>query len=257
MNFSSLNRSILRQLILSTQNVRRYANGPGVASGSNTTAIYGLVAGAAALGGGFYYYRVTDPKRSATPSSANDPNKQQSASAPVSSEERKTVPASPSPSASAPQSKAFKGGDQGFIDLKLESVEDINHNTKKFRFALPDSNDVSGLQIASALITKYKGPEMEKPVIRPYTPVSDEDARGYLDFVIKKYPNGPMSEHMHSMNPGQRLDFKGPIPKFPWESNKYDHIALIGGGTGITPYVGSVLLPLERGSNKGTNTRNK
>jgi len=26
----------------------------------------------------------------------------------------------------------------------------------------------------AALITKYKGPEMEKPVIRPYTPVSDE-----------------------------------------------------------------------------------
>ena len=26
----------------------------------------------------------------------------------------------------------------------------------------------------AALLTKYKGPEMEKPVIRPYTPVSHE-----------------------------------------------------------------------------------
>lgn len=26
----------------------------------------------------------------------------------------------------------------------------------------------------AALLAKYKGPEMEKPVIRPYTPVSDE-----------------------------------------------------------------------------------
>ncbi|KAL8816437.1 MAG: hypothetical protein Q9191_008330, partial [Dirinaria sp. TL-2023a] len=43
---------------------------------------------------------------------------------------------------------AFKGGDQGFIDLKLESVEEINHNTKKFRFALPNPDDVSGLHIA-------------------------------------------------------------------------------------------------------------
>jgi hypothetical protein len=25
----------------------------------------------------------------------------------------------------------------------------------------------------AAVITKYKGPEMEKPVIRPYTPTSD------------------------------------------------------------------------------------
>lgn len=37
------------------------------------------------------------------------------------------------------------------------------------------------------------------------------------------------------MVPGQRLDFKGPLPKYPWETNKHDHIALIAGGTGITP----------------------
>lgn len=76
---------------------------------------------------------------------------------------------------------------------------------------------------------------MEKPVVRPYTPVSDEDAEGHIDLIVKRYPNGPMSEHMHNMSPGQRLDFKGPIPKYPWTPNKHDKIALIAGGTGITP----------------------
>jgi len=61
------------------------------------------------------------------------------------------------------------------------------------------------------------------------------DAKGYLEFVIKRYPDGPMSEHLHRMNPEQRLEFKGPIPKYPWTPNKHDHIALIAGGTGITP----------------------
>lgn len=37
------------------------------------------------------------------------------------------------------------------------------------------------------------------------------------------------------MNVGQRMEFKGPLPKYPWEANKHDHIALIAGGTGITP----------------------
>ncbi|KAL8993128.1 MAG: hypothetical protein Q9169_006584 [Polycauliona sp. 2 TL-2023] len=134
-----------------------------------------------------------------------------------------------------PAQKTFTGGEQGWVDLKLESVEEVNHNTKKFRFALPDKDDVSGLEIASALLTKYKGPEMDKPVIRPYTPTSDEDARGHIDFLVKRYPNGPMSEHMHNMEPPQRLDFKGPIPKYPWTPNKHDHICLIAGGTGITP----------------------
>ena len=112
----------------------------------------------------------------------------------------------------------------------------INHNTKKFRFALPNVDDISGLPITSALITKYKGPEDAKPTIRPYTPVSAETEKGYVDFVVKKYPGGPMSTHLHDMEPGQRLDFKGPIPKYPWEANKHPNIALIAGGTGITPY---------------------
>ena len=114
-------------------------------------------------------------------------------------------------------------------------MSDVNHNTKHFRFKFEDGEAVSGLNVASALITKVKKEGDEKPTIRPYTPVSDEDSKGYLDFVIKKYPNGPMSEHLHSLKPGQTLDMKGPIPKYPWATNKHEHIALIAGGTGITP----------------------
>ena len=73
-----------------------------------------------------------------------------------------------------PANKVFTGGDQGFLPLTLESVQDINHNTKQFRFKFDDQDAVSGLSVASALVTKYKGPNDEKPTIRPYTPVSDE-----------------------------------------------------------------------------------
>jgi cytochrome-b5 reductase len=44
-----------------------------------------------------------------------------------------------------------------------------------------------------------------------------------------------MSTHMHDLVPGQTLDVKGPLPKYPWSANKHQHIALIAGGTGITP----------------------
>lgn len=137
--------------------------------------------------------------------------------------------------ASSPSPKAFTGGDQGFISLKLVDVQDYNHNTKKFKFALPEEDMTSGLPVASAVITKYKGPSDEKPTIRPYTPVSDEDDKGHMDLLVKVYPNGPMSNHLHSMAVGQTLDIKGPIPKYPWTENKHSHIALIAGGTGITP----------------------
>ena len=52
-----------------------------------------------------------------------------------------------------PAQKTFTGGEQGWVDLKLESVEEINHNTKKFRFALPDKDDVSGLEVACMWIS--------------------------------------------------------------------------------------------------------
>ncbi|KAI0409783.1 oxidoreductase NAD-binding domain-containing protein [Xylaria palmicola] len=133
-----------------------------------------------------------------------------------------------------PPKPALTGGDQGFVSLLLKDVEIINHNTKKFIFHLPEDDMVSGLHVASALLTKFV-PEGQKPVIRPYTPTSDEATKGYLELIVKKYPDGPMSTHLHDMVPGQRLDFKGPLPKYPWTPNKHDHIALVAGGTGITP----------------------
>ncbi|KAK3394388.1 hypothetical protein B0H63DRAFT_407620 [Podospora didyma] len=136
---------------------------------------------------------------------------------------------------SGPPKKALTGGDQGFVSLKLEEVENINHNTKRFRFKLPEDDMVSGLVTASAVLTKFTPTGAEKPVVRPYTPISDEEATGYMDLLVKKYPDGPMSTHFHDMVPGQRLDIKGPLPKYPWTANKHEHIGLVAGGTGITP----------------------
>lgn len=59
--------------------------------------------------------------------------------------------------------------------------------------------------------------------------------KGYVDLLVKKYPDGPMSTHLHNLVPGQSLDLKGPLPKYSWSENKHEHIALLAGGTGITP----------------------
>lgn len=122
-----------------------------------------------------------------------------------------------------------------WVSLPLISSEQVNHNTKSLKFALPSDEHIIGLNIASALLTKYKGPNDEKPTIRPYTPVSEEDARGYVELLVKKYPGGPMSTHICDMNKGERLDFKGPILKYKYEPNMHKTIGLIAGGTGITP----------------------
>lgn len=44
-----------------------------------------------------------------------------------------------------------------------------------------------------------------------------------------------MSSHIHSLKVGEELSIKGPIPKFDYKPNQFDEIALIAGGSGVTP----------------------
>lgn len=130
-------------------------------------------------------------------------------------------------------SKTFTGSDE-WIDLKLKDSWHISPNTKHYVFELKSPEDVSGLVTASLLLAKYVTPKGNN-VIRPYTPVSDVDQKGTLEFVIKTYPEGKFSKHMHDLKPNDTVSFKGPIVKWKWEPNQFKHITLIGGGSGITP----------------------
>ncbi|KAJ3165292.1 NADH-cytochrome b5 reductase [Irineochytrium annulatum] len=143
--------------------------------------------------------------------------------------------------------KRYKSNPTAALDPKefqpftLKEVIPINHNTSTFRFRLPEEATELGLPTASCIVTKIvdgvKSDGKKNVVIRPYTPVEDP-AKGYtgtFDLIIKKYKDGPMSTHIHSMKPGDKLDMKGPVPKFPYTANKEGHIGMIAGGSGITP----------------------
>jgi len=130
--------------------------------------------------------------------------------------------------------KTFRGG-PCFTSLRLHSVESLNHDTKRFRFALPDQNAVSGLGLASSVLTFCRPNGSFLPVIRPYTPVGDLDEPGFLELVIKQYPQGRASTHIHSLKPGEHLTFVGSMRAYSWKPNETPHAILIAGGAGITP----------------------
>ena len=100
----------------------------------NNLLIFGGVSAAAA--GGAYWYLSANPKAKEAVVGAKDKAEQ-------------TVKGEPA--------KTFKGGDQGFVGLKLDSVEDVTHNTKRFRFLLDDENAVSGLKVACELLCGTTG----------------------------------------------------------------------------------------------------
>jgi cytochrome-b5 reductase len=129
-----------------------------------------------------------------------------------------------------------------FLDLKLKAIEPYNHNTSRFVFELPDGGAVLS-PVASLVVVRASegadGVPLDKkgnPVIRPYTPISRPEHEGELVLLIKKYESGVISKYVHErLKPGATLAIKGPITKFPYKENEFEQVALIGGGSGITP----------------------
>uniref|UniRef100_UPI00358EBD0D NADH-cytochrome b5 reductase 3-like isoform X2 n=1 Tax=Myxine glutinosa TaxID=7769 RepID=UPI00358EBD0D len=142
--------------------------------------------------------------------------------------------------------------------LRLVDKEIISHDTRRFRFALPSMQHVLGLPVGQHvyLTEKIDG----SLTIRPYTPVSSHEDLGFVDLVIKvylknthpKFPDGgKMSQYLDSMKIGDTIDFRGPNGlliyqgkgKFAIKPDKKSnanikvaqHVAMIAGGTGITP----------------------
>lgn len=138
-----------------------------------------------------------------------------------------------SQSSKLPAPKAFTDPNV-WVDLKLKSFKDVSEDAREFTFALESPEYVSGLQTASLLMAKYVTAKGNN-VIRPYTPVSDPDHKGEINFVIKKYPNSKFGTHIFGLKPDDTVSFKGPIQKWKWTPNSYEDVVLIGGGSGITP----------------------
>ncbi|KAG7274826.1 hypothetical protein CRUP_038799 [Coryphaenoides rupestris] len=142
--------------------------------------------------------------------------------------------------------------------LRLIDKEEISHDTKKFQFGLPSPTHILGLPIGQHvyLSAKVNG----KLVVRAYTPVSSDQHEGYVDLVVKVYyknshpsfpEGGKMSQYLDNMAIGDTIDFRGPNGLLVYKGDgqfsirpdkksepkvkTFKHVAMIAGGTGITP----------------------
>lgn len=71
-------------------------------------------------------------------------------------------------------------------EFKLIEKEEVSHDVRRFRFELPSAKHIIGLPIGQHISLKYVDNE-GKDVIRSYTPVSSDDDKGIVDFIIKVY----------------------------------------------------------------------
>ena len=138
----------------------------------------------------------------------------------------------PSKTLSFPRSMIFSQS------LKVKAVEQVNHDTKRITFELPGGErEISGVPASSAILTQHTAPGDWLPTLRPYTPISPPTQKGTLDLVVKHYPSGRASTHMHNLQPGDSLTVRGPSPGYGYKSSPAEprSVVLVAGGAGITP----------------------
>lgn len=122
-----------------------------------------------------------------------------------------------------------------FRKFPVTSIKQLSPDTKAFRVGLPTKDSTSGLKCSSFVMIKNKDGPDGKSDARPYTPTSLGDEPGSIEFVIKAYPNGKVTSHLFSLQVGDSIEIKGPIPKFAYEPNMKKALGMVAGGTGITP----------------------
>eukprot|EP00397_Hematodinium_sp_SG-2012_P043422 GEMP01048263.1.p1 GENE.GEMP01048263.1~~GEMP01048263.1.p1 ORF type:complete len:357 (+),score=52.22 GEMP01048263.1:123-1193(+) len=141
--------------------------------------------------------------------------------------------------------KTFLDGANSKKSAPILEIENVSHDTKRFRIGLPTPDMKLGLPTGKHIIMPCPNPtksRMEKVwngvddtkegdsevVERKYTPVTnDETTSGYADLIIKMYrpgkvkmpdgreiswsDGGKMSRHLDSLKVGDSLDMRGPV----------------------------------------------
>lgn len=110
--------------------------------------------------------------------------------------------------------------------LALIEREEINHDTRRFRYGLPSDEHVLGLPIGQHIhLIQTVNDEL---VIRSYTPVSCDDDKGFVELIVKvykrdthpKFPEGgKMTQFLDQMKIGDKIAFRGPSGKLQYLGN--------------------------------------
>jgi cytochrome-b5 reductase len=127
---------------------------------------------------------------------------------------------------------------------KITKIDQITHDTKAFRFELPENSSLDFLPGDHMMIQAEINGQTHR---RPYTPSSTPDDIGYFEMIIKKYPTGLVSGYIHGKNVGDMVILEGPTSGGHFQQGMADKIAMIAGGAGITPMISIIRTAIRRG----------
>ncbi len=132
--------------------------------------------------------------------------------------------------------------------LRVESIETVARDTKKFRFSIMDaetlvpSDEKFEYQPGQFLSLKFTDTAW-----RAYSMASNPDEE-FIEFVIKHVEGGTASDVFWKTNIGNTFEFKGPFGELQLSENDDAHLVFCATGTGIAPFRSMILEEVKKES---------
>ncbi|KAH8316273.1 hypothetical protein KR067_003896 [Drosophila pandora] len=140
-------------------------------------------------------------------------------------------------------------------EYEVTRTKEFNHDS--FELSLQSNQREVLMVLPVGYHVSLEAPLDGKVVQRSYTPVEssllglEANPPEGLHFLVKRYPNGPMSSHLHQLSVGSRIQLTPPRGGFQLsELTGHRNILLLAAGSGLTPIL-SLLQPiLKRNTNR-------
>ncbi|KAI5608778.1 cytochrome b5 reductase 4 isoform X1, partial [Silurus asotus] len=139
-----------------------------------------------------------------------------------------------------------------YRDCVLVSKKEVTHDTQLFCFRLPPG---AHMDIPVGRHVYLKASIQGSEVVKPYTPVDQElmpqihsnnTQSSEIYLMIKVYPDGVLTQHLDSLDPGATVSMSGPEGPFTLRClQDITHLYLLAAGTGFTPMARLLCLALQ------------
>ena len=111
-----------------------------------------------------------------------------------------------------------------FTPSLVLSSEDSGPNSKLIKLAIP-KHLIPSKNFNPIWSVYIKDDDIQ--VERAYTPLSGVDENGHMTFWIKRYPRGEVGRWLHTKQPGDKIELRGPLTTWPWREDTWDEIVMV------------------------------
>lgn len=118
------------------------------------------------------------------------------------------------------------------VDATLGSATMVAEDIREVHFTLPEGCE---LPFVPGQYVQVRVPHKRETVFRAYSLASTPSAKGEIELLVRRIPEGLGSGYIHQLQPGDPVTFTGPYGDFKLDESSDRALVCVGGGVGMAP----------------------